>query len=151
MQALTAQRPGAGQLSTFGTPYIIQQLQSNPQVTRELLTDINVTLKTPLPSPAEFVRNLDKQFQASKAENSPANGVSGSYGLKEARAASSDTVASTMSSGRPEWYIQGAFSDLEDLLDASHKLVEESVDSRTRSQQGSPSVTADSLYQVSDA
>ena len=35
MQALTVQRPGAGQLSTFGTPYIIQQLQSNPQVTRQ--------------------------------------------------------------------------------------------------------------------
>lgn len=46
---------------------------------------------------AEFVRNLDKQFQASKAENSPANGVSGNYGLREARAASSDTVASTVS------------------------------------------------------
>ena len=79
MHALTAQRPGAGQLSTFGTPYIIQQLQSNPQVTRqaamvvlsvrretnaafnpklscrELLTDINVTLKTPLPSPVSLL------------------------------------------------------------------------------------------------
>ena len=43
---------------------------------------------------------------------------------------------------------QGAFSDLEDLLDASHKLVEESVDSRARSQQGSPAVTRDTLHQV---
>ncbi len=43
---------------------------------------------------------------------------------------------------------QGAFSDLEDLLDASHKLVEESVDSRARSQQASPAVTRDSLRQV---
>ena len=41
-----------------------------------------------------------------------------------------------------------AFSDLEDLLDASHKMVEESVDSRTRSQQGSPAVTRDSIRQV---
>ena len=45
---------------------------------------------------------------------------------------------------------QGAFSDLEDLLDASHKLVEDSVGSRTRSQQGSPAVTRDSLFQASD-
>lgn len=44
---------------------------------------------------------------------------------------------------------QGAFSDLEDLLDASHKLVEESVDSRARSQQASPAVTRDTLRQVS--
>jgi len=44
---------------------------------------------------------------------------------------------------------QGAFSDLEDLLDASHKLVEESVDSRARSQQASPAVTRDILRQVS--
>ncbi len=43
---------------------------------------------------------------------------------------------------------QGAFSDLEDLVDASHKLVEESVDSRARSQQGSPAVTRDTLHQV---
>lgn len=43
---------------------------------------------------------------------------------------------------------QGAFSDLEDLLDASHKLVEESVDSRARSQQGSPAVTRETLHQV---
>ena len=43
---------------------------------------------------------------------------------------------------------QGAFSDLEDLLDASHKLVEESVDSRARSQQASPAVTRDPLHQV---
>ena len=45
---------------------------------------------------------------------------------------------------------QGAFSDLEDLLDASHNLVEESVDSRTRSQQASPSVTRDISHQVCD-
>lgn len=44
--------------------------------------------------------------------------------------------------------VQAAFSDLEDLLDASHKLVEESVDSRTRSQQASPSVTIDVFHQV---
>ena len=44
--------------------------------------------------------------------------------------------------------MQGAFSDLEDLLDASHKLVEESVDSRARSQQASPSVTRDTFRQV---
>ena len=43
---------------------------------------------------------------------------------------------------------QGAFSDLEDLLDASQKLVEESVDSRARSQQGSPVVTRESRHQV---
>ena len=37
MQPITAE-PGTGQLtvSTFGTPYIIQQLQSNPQVTRSV-------------------------------------------------------------------------------------------------------------------
>lgn len=45
--------------------------------------------------------------------------------------------------------MQGAFSDLEDLLDASHKLVEESVDSRARSQQASPSVTRDTSNYVS--
>lgn len=45
---------------------------------------------------------------------------------------------------------QGAFSDLEDLLDASHKLVEESVDSRARSQQASPSVTTEISHQVCD-
>lgn len=81
MQAMTAQTPSAGQLTTtnFGTSYIIQQLQSNPQVTRqemalyalaavglvsellesvccrELLTDISVTLKTPLPSPVSLL------------------------------------------------------------------------------------------------
>lgn len=46
--------------------------------------------------------------------------------------------------------MQVAFSDLEDLLDASHKLVEESVDSRARSQQASPSVTRDVSHHVRD-
>ena len=121
---------------------------------RELLTDINVTLKTPLPSPvspchplqpspvlthclricsapahlryahyftldtwnanciaylhygtyqlplaqADFVKNLDKQFQASRAEQSFARSSYGSYGSKQAPAASSDTVASMVCS-----------------------------------------------------
>ncbi|KAL0040404.1 hypothetical protein WJX77_006208 [Trebouxia sp. C0004] len=149
MQTLASQSPG-GQLttSTFGTPYIIQQLRSNPQITRELLTDIGVTLKTPLPSPADFVKNLDKQFQASRKEQSFVGGSSSSFAAKDGQSrAVTGTRASSPDSAQAA---QGAFSDLEDLLDASHKLVEESVDSRARSQQASPAVTRDILRQTAD-
>ena len=108
-------------------------------VRRELLTDISVTLKTPLPSPvllctslpcdartdaqdhsqkmlhirfsvvctvqADFVKNLDKQFQASKNEPSLLRGRSGSFVAKDGqaratsgtRASSSDSAAAAVS------------------------------------------------------
>ena len=53
------------------------------------------TYQLPL-AQADFVKNLDKQFQASRAEQSLARGSSGNYGTKQAPAASSDKVGSTV-------------------------------------------------------
>ncbi|KAK9808599.1 hypothetical protein WJX72_000311 [[Myrmecia] bisecta] len=133
MQSASTPRQSAVGVGAQRTPFsrhnaITQQLNSDPRVTSALLADISSTLGTPLPTPAEFVRNLERQFQATNGANQQQQGGQQTPNLGQRAVSPTKRLK----------------SELTQLLGSSEQLVRESRASRT-SNDGEPQEGARSL------